>query len=379
MKRRPHGWGQLKRRNGHFAVVFTDETGKVRWVSVSKARGVRPDEVTEGMAYDLLDELIAAKKLGRALLPSTSTATVAWVLEQYLDEMKTARSYRSLKSEADAVIRWIGPERLTGLSRRRLRVFVTEYEKLKDETGAKRFEQTTIKNRLGVFHAAWAWAWGEKDLNVPEPPKFPKIEGQRIRRVKIEEDEYVAVHRALRAFDPADDVAEFLWWAAFRPSEALKLEWDRVDMKTWRIRLDEVDTKTDQARYREIEEPELRALLERRYAQRWPGCPFVFHRRGRPVTYSWMNKRWRRACAQAGIVDRNLHDFRRGMYSRLLNAEVDTFTAMEIVGHKSLSSARRYTLSEPGRQKAGLQKVIAHGKSSKLRAAGSSHEGERQP
>lgn len=370
--KRPHGWGQVKRRNGHLHVLWTDETGTPRSKSVSVLLGVRPDEVTEGMAQDAVDQLIAAKKLGRALLPSPTRMTVTELLDLYLEAKADSRAIRSMRSEAQAVIQWIGTELLATLAvQRYLRRLVKAYE--------KRFAKATVKTRLGLLAAAWRWAFFEEELPVPKPPVFPEIEGQNIRRVEIKEHEFWPIHRALRALDPADDIAELLWWVGFRASEACELEWDRIDRDAWRIRLDEIDTKTKQARWRPVVEPELLALLERRWAQRSPKCPnLVFHRQGKPVTYGWFRDQWAAGCKQVGIGNRRPHDFRRSGYSRLVNAGVDLFTAMELMGHKSLTTARRYVLGDPQRQVAGLEKVQAHRKSSKLRAAGSRGEGEPQ-
>jgi len=53
------------------------------------------------------------------------------------------------------------------------------------------------------------------------------------------------------------------------------------------------------------------------------------------------------ACRRAGITNLRIHDFRITASTNLRRAEVDTATAMKIVGHKSDRMHRRYNTIEP--------------------------------
>jgi len=53
------------------------------------------------------------------------------------------------------------------------------------------------------------------------------------------------------------------------------------------------------------------------------------------------------ACRRARITNLRIHDFRITASTNLRRAEVDTATAMKIVGHKSDRMHRRYNTIEP--------------------------------
>jgi len=53
------------------------------------------------------------------------------------------------------------------------------------------------------------------------------------------------------------------------------------------------------------------------------------------------------ACRRAGITNLRIHDFRHTASTNLRRAEVDTATAMKIIGHKSDRMHRRYNTIEP--------------------------------
>lgn len=114
----------------------------------------------------------------------------------------------------------------------------------------------------------------------------------------------------------------------------------------------------DAGRVRPLVEPELRALLEKRWRLRAFGCAYVFHRSGRPLSDTWLGKAWRTACDRAGLPGRYFHDLRRSAYRDLVSrAGVDLVTAMELIGHKSLNVAKRYNIIEPGRLTRALDLV----------------------
>jgi len=116
-------------------------------------------------------------------------------------------------------------------------------------------------------------------------------------------------------------------------------------------------TKNREPMERPIEEPELLALLERRWSQRAIGCPYVFHRGGKPVSYAGFNRKWRAACVEAGVEGKWFHDFRRTGYDRFL-PELTLKEAMALIGHQSVSSAMCYQHPEKSRLRAGLRKVV---------------------
>jgi hypothetical protein len=78
-------------------------------------------------------------------------------------------------------------------------------------------------------------------------------------------------------------------------------------------------------------------------------CPFVFQRDGeRIMTF---RKAWAVACAQAGCPGKLIHDMRRSVVRTFERAGVPRSVAMSIVGHKTESIYRRYTIVDEAMQR----------------------------
>lgn len=107
------------------------------------------------------------------------------------------------------------------------------------------------------------------------------------------------------------------------------------------MRLHAKDAKTGYGRILALERP-LRAIIERRLAARRLDCPLIFHRRGRPI--GDIRKRWRSACAAAGVTGKLLYDFRRTAIRNMVRAGVDPAVAMKISGHRTRAVFDRYNI-----------------------------------
>lgn len=81
-------------------------------------------------------------------------------------------------------------------------------------------------------------------------------------------------------------------------------------------------------------------MLERRLAKRRLDCPFIFHRKGKPI--GDFRKVWARACAIEKLRGRIVHDLRRSGVKHLITAGIDPHTVMAFSGHRTGSMLRRY-------------------------------------
>jgi integrase len=78
------------------------------------------------------------------------------------------------------------------------------------------------------------------------------------------------------------DLVRFLYNSAWRSGEAIKLEWSKVDLDDWIVRLSRKNEKTKNPRTRLLV-GELHEVMENRGKERRPDCPYVFHRAGKPI------------------------------------------------------------------------------------------------
>jgi integrase len=150
------------------------------------------------------------------------------------------------------------------------------------------------------------------------------------------------------------DIVQFLYSSAWRSGEAKKLEWSKVDVTDWVIRLSRKSEKTKRPRTLALV-GELREIIERRLAKRVPECPYVFHRNGKPI------KSFRRAFKaefkKAGLEGVVPHDMRRSAIRNFTKAGLGESEGMSISGHKTNDVYKRYNIIDEDLQRRSLERV----------------------
>ena len=191
------------------------------------------------------------------------------------------------------------------------------------------------------------------DAAIPTRPHIPKLQEAQPRQRFIETAEYLAIRAELPPHYA--DVLDFGFHSGWRRGEIVRVEWRDVDRDASVIRLRPELSKNAEGRVLALSAP-LRDLIERRWKERVLGCPFVFHRGGRPVG-DW-RKTWAKACTAAGFfrvvnvgteVERRVpskifHDLRRTVVRNLVRAGVSERVAMSVTGHKTRSVFDRYNI-----------------------------------
>ncbi len=142
------------------------------------------------------------------------------------------------------------------------------------------------------------------------------------------------------------------------PREILSLERRQLDLKAGTLRLEPGTTKNGEGRvglpYPGASgapgaaagargRPPAAARAHRAVSVSAPRRPAPSWRSGRYPRCGFA-KRWRKACAEAGVPGRIPHDFRRTAVRNLERADVARSVAMKITGHKTESVYRRYTI-----------------------------------
>ena len=148
---------------------------------------------------------------------------------------------------------------------------------------------------------------------------------------------------------PVSEVAYTTGWRV--RSKILTRKWEHVDSRGGWLRLDAGETKNGEGRSFAFT-PELRLVLERQRMlasaiERATGkrVESVFFRPD-GTRMNYFRRSWLSACKKAGLVAKIPHDFRRTAVRNLARIGVDRKTAMEMVGHKTESIYRRYTITD---------------------------------
>ena len=89
------------------------------------------------------------------------------------------------------------------------------------------------------------------------------------------------------------DTVQFQYGCAWRSKEVAGLEWSKVDLSDWVIRLSRKNSKNKKPRTLVLA-GDLKEIIVRRLAKRLPDCPFVFHRGGKPIKS--FTKAFKNAC-----------------------------------------------------------------------------------
>ncbi len=224
-------------------------------------------------------------------------------------------------------------------------------------TDSRILEYVDERLALGRAHATIVYElrvlkYAFRLVKVPTPG-FPTIVPNNIRTEWFSEEEFHAlVDRLPAPLKPVMTAAYLMGWRA--QSELLPLQWKHVDLKAGLITLPVGFTKNGDGREYPIGQfPELLALFQARWEatqqlQRTRGVviPWVFYRVTstavcpiKSYKTAWVNAR-----NKAGLAGRRVHDFRRCSARSLRQAGVPESVCMSLLGHKTPSMFRRYSI-----------------------------------
>jgi integrase len=215
-------------------------------------------------------------------------------------------------------------------------------------------------------------------------PYIPMLKESNVRKGFFENGEYLALREAL----PEDlrPIVTFGYHSGWRKAEILGLTWDKVDLKEGTLRLDPGETKNEEGRTLYMND-ELLEEMHKLQAKRYLGCPYVFHREGKPI--AGFRKAWISACIKIGLCEvlrdsegravvvknkkgnekvvkvptRIFHDFRRTAIRDMVRSGVSERVAMSISGHKTRNVFDRYNIvSDQDLKEAAKKKQAYHEK-----------------
>lgn len=182
---------------------------------------------------------------------------------------------------------------------------------------------------------------------IVRKPYIPTLAENNVRQGFFERSEFDAVLARLPEYlrPPLLFAYQVVWRVR---SEILSLMWRQVDLDAGTVRLEVGTTKSGKGR--SIYLPGiLREVLEtqwREHLERFPECPYVFHRSGKRIKYLYVA--WRKACQEADFTGKIPHDFRRTAVRNMVRAGIPERVAMEIAGHKTRAIFDRYHIVSNG-------------------------------
>lgn len=160
----------------------------------------------------------------------------------------------------------------------------------------------------------------------------------------------------------------FLYYCGVRVGEALQIDWAQVALERRLIRLEETQTKTDEARV--VPLPSVLVAMLRD----------IEPKTGRVFSDVNLRVEWERACSTCGLGKRTkmqpakkegfewyryrgllLHDLRRSAVRNLVQAGVPETVAMRISGHKTRNVFDRYAIASESDLQKAMQKVELSG------------------
>jgi integrase len=250
---------------------------------------------------------------------------------------------------------------------------VTRYAEARQAEGAA---NATINREISVLSKMLKVAY--RNNKLARLPLFERLQESPPREGFFEREEFLNVRKRLH--DDLQAAVTLYYTAGWRLAEGLPLARRQLDLTAGTLRLDPGQTKNDDGRIIYLT-AELKGLLaaqvervkalERRLGRIIPWLfPHLRHasvtkRRGQATLGEPMGqfrRRWNRACREAGVPGRLVHDLRRRAVRNMVNAGVPERVAQTVSGHKTRSVFDRYHIVSPGDLKDMARRMDAEAK-----------------
>jgi integrase len=321
------------------------KTAAVWWISYN-LHGKRTRESSESTnradATRLLKQRIGDMQAGRPVGSQVDRTTLDDMLGMVEADYK-ANGRRSLDrvQQAGAHLR-----RFYGLDRKAHDIsgdMITAYAASRLSEDAK---PSTVNYEMAMSRRAFRLA--ARAGKVANRPEVSMLHVNNARAGFFERDQHEAVLRHLPDYlRPVAIAAYATGWRT--RSELLTRQWRHVDLANGWLRLDPGEGKTGEGRSFPLTQ-ELRAVLEAqrervREIEKTVGAivPWVFvHHDGTPIRD--FRYAWAKACREAGVPGRLVHDFRRTAVRNLERAGVPRSAATKMTGHRTESIYQRYAI-----------------------------------
>jgi integrase len=256
------------------------------------------------------------------------------VIEDYADNDRKSIAHVKRRLRLH-ILPVLGEVRTAGFGTDQLRKFIRG----RRDAGA---QNATINRELAIINRAFKLAYESDTPRVLRKPKITKLRENNVREGFLEHDEYIRLRNALP--EELRMLLVIAYYTGVRRGELITIQWKQVDLKAARICLAVGTTKNDEGRYLPIygEMAEWLKMAKAIRDERFPDCPWVFHRKGERVRD--FRKAWKLARIEAKVPEILLHDMRRTAVRNMTRAGIPREIARRISGHKTDSIFSLYNI-----------------------------------
>jgi len=261
---------------------------------------------------------------------TSSEVSVGQYADHYLEVYCKVhnRDWKRKQSSLKHVKRLFGNIRLRDIEMRNVHQFVAA--RLKEEVKA-----ATVNRDVTVLRHMFEFAVDEGVLKQNPIARIKKLKEYREERPRINEKDLQRILKQLSW--PVKQIVLFIYETGCRPSEALTLKREHVNVKN----------KTAIFNIRKAGDNALIALTSRAVAAiqevpELPGCPYVFWNPKTETRYQRINETFSRARKNAGQAHIQLKDFRRELGIVLAESGQPLHVAKTQLGHSSIRTTEQF-------------------------------------
>lgn len=336
---RYYGGGSVRKRGSIYVIRY--------WVNGTQ-REESSKQPSKAVALKMLEERVGAVRRGDILPEKKAPASWDQMVEWYKSDFEK-RGKRDAQKRDEILTHlttyfagFVAP----AISLEKIEAYKTHRLSEKAAPGTVNREVAALKRMLKITRK-FGYTLAIADFEDIELMAEPEA-----RQRAIEPHEYEALMEAAKP-EPlvVGDLLTFLYLAGPRRSQAVLLTWKEVNPDTWTIDWPGRRLKSGRRQLFECSAlPALVDVMQRRRADRHPGCDYVFHLNGHHLD-NLLDDIWPRLCKRAGLKAGRegiiIHDFRRSAVATLKAAGLDTEAIQEWIGWRTPQMVTRYYTSRP--------------------------------
>jgi integrase len=285
----------------------------------------------EAEAKKLLKKKVTALESGK-VLPREDKLTFDELAKDLENDYKVngKRTLADLSYRVGHLREFFGMDRAIDITTDRARAY--QRKRLEEKASP-----ATINREMAALRRMLSLAFNAGKLS--RIPKLEMLAEDNVRQGFVDHGAFSALLGNLNGV--VSELVEFAYLSGWRKGEVVKLEITDVDEWARVVRLNSKNSKNKEPRILPLT-GRLWEIVEARLKDRRPGCPWLFHRNGKPIKD--FRDAWETACKASNLEGLLVHDLRRSAARNLSRAGVPESVAMGITGHKTRSMYRRYRI-----------------------------------